>query len=70
MKKDYWFDITYKFSGRIMVAANSEEQALKYAKENCGLVLGSKPHSNLPENEFSWQFPVHAEKVIDGISLI
>lgn len=51
----------FSISGKFAVMAESAQAAEQRVRENCGLCLGGKIHSTLPDNELDWNFPVHFE---------
>ncbi len=60
----------FVFKGNFKVEAETPQEAVRKVKENCGLVLGRDIHTNSPENEIDWVFPMHAEKRINNVNLI
>ena len=47
-------------NSKLKQTAEEAEQAVELS---CGLCLG-QIHSNLPESQVDWEFPVHPEKTI------
>lgn len=66
MKNTYKVEVTYSFTGEYEIKADNEDQAKEYARTHCGCVLsGNNPHSSLPDDMVSWEFPVHGEEIIN-----
>ena len=63
----YAIKTRFVFGGTFFIEAESRAQAWEYVEQHCGLVLGGKIHSSLPDEEVDWQFPVHPEKIIGRI---
>ena len=64
IQDSYIVPVSFVFEGRFFIKADSIEQANEYAEKHCGLVLGGKIHSSLPEDSVDWDFPIHPEKEI------
>jgi hypothetical protein len=67
--KEYTVKTRFIFTGKFFVVAESKEQAAEYVKKHCGLVIGGKIHSTLPDDEIDWDFSNHPEKEIGRISV-
>lgn len=63
-EKIYEVDVSFVFTGKFFIKAESQEEADKSANEDCGLVLGGNIHSSLPLQDVSWDFPTHPEQII------
>lgn len=63
-KKVYTVPVKFVFEGQFFIKADSKEQAKEYAEKHCGLVIGGDIHSSLPDENVSWDFPVHPQKII------
>lgn len=66
MSKKLFYAVPAKFvfSGTFRIKAESQAHAEEYVREHCGLVLGGKIHSSLPDDDVDWEFDVHPEKLI------
>jgi len=65
--KEFAVKTAFIFEGFFFVKAESEEQAKQFVTENCGLVIGSNIHSNLPDAQVDWDFCTHGETVIKKV---
>lgn len=63
-KQVYTVPVRYVFRGEFKIKTSSKAQAEEYVREHCGLVLGGKIHSSLPEDEVDWEFDVHPETIV------
>ncbi len=63
-KRFYAVPQKFVFGGQSRTKAESQEQAEEYAREHCGLVLGGKIHSSLPDDEVDWEFDIHPETIV------
>lgn len=52
------------FEGEFEVKAENRAEAEEYVQKHCGLVIGGNIHSTLPDEDVTWDFPVHPDKVI------
>jgi len=60
----------FMFEGCFFVCAENKEQAKEYVNKHCGLVIGGKIHSTLPDDKVDWDFPIHPETLTGKITLI
>jgi hypothetical protein len=67
--KRYAVKTRFVFEGYFYINAIDREQAREYAEKHCGLVIGGKIHSTLPDDVVDWDFPVHPEKLIGKATL-
>ena len=58
-KKKYRVKTQYIFKGIFEVLAESKEDARQKVLQDCGLVLGGRIHSTLPDEEINWAFDTH-----------
>ena len=71
MKKQRFLVYTeYVFDGIFDVVAESKEEARQKVLQNCGLVIGGKIHSTLPDDEINWAFDKHPHTRIDRITKV
>jgi len=57
------------FNGTFYIKALSELEAMEKVQNNCSLVLGGKIQTAcMPCDEADWDFPIHPEIKITGIS--
>lgn len=57
------------FEGIFEIYANTKEEAKENVFKHCGLVIGGDLHSSLPDEEITWDFPVHPKKKIISVKL-
>ena len=69
-KKVYRVRTQYIFDGVFDVVAESKEYARQKVLQNCGLVMGGRIHSTLPDGEVNWAFDIHPDKKIDRITKV
>ena len=60
-KKIYRVKTQYIFEGVFEVLADSKEDAQQKVLQDCGLVMGGRIHSTLPDEEINWAFSTHPE---------
>ena len=69
-KKIYRVKTQYIFKGIFEVLAENKEDAQQKVLQDCGLVMGGRIHSTLPNDEINWFFDIHPDKQIDNITKI
>lgn len=60
-KRIYRVRTQYIFEGVFEVLADSKEDAQQKVLQDCGLVMGGRIHSTLPDEEINWAFSTHPE---------
>ena len=60
-KRVYRVRTRYIFEGVFEVSAESREEARNKVILDCGLVIGGRIHSTLPDEEINWAFSTHPE---------
>ena len=65
--KQYAVNVSYVFPGTFFITAHNKKEAQEYVENQCGLVMGGKIHTTLPDDVVGWDFPIHPEKVIGRI---
>ena len=60
-KRIYRVRTQYIFEGVFEVLAESKEDARRKVLQDCGLVMGGRIHSTLPDEEINWAFSTHPE---------
>ena len=60
-KRIYRVRTQYTFEGVFEVLAESKEDAQQKVLQDCGLVMGGRIHSTLPDEEINWAFSTHPE---------
>lgn len=66
--KTYSVETTFTFRGTFDVKAKSKLEAIEKVEKHCGLVIGGDIHSSLPDEDVTWNFPIHPEKKVISIS--
>ena len=69
-KKVYRVQTQYIFEGVFDVVAESKEDARQKVLQDCGLVMGGRIHSTLPDDEINWAFDRHPNKRISRITKV
>ena len=60
-KKIYRVKTQYIFKGIFEVLAENKEDAQQKVLQDCGLVMGGRIHSTLPDEKINWAFSTHHE---------
>ena len=60
-KKIYRVKTQYIFKGIFEVLAENKEDAQQKVLQDCGLVMGGRIHSTLPDEQINWAFSTHPE---------
>lgn len=67
MKNKYDVTVSFTFKGTFTVSTTDKNSAKEQIEKHCGLVLGGKIHSTLPDEDIDWDFNVHPNKIIHNI---
>lgn len=63
-RKEYTIKTKFVFNGEFYITAESKEQAKEYVMKHCGLVLGGKIHTTLPDEICDWNFDTHPDTIV------
>jgi len=55
------------FKGYFLIEAENALQAKNLVKEQCGLCMGGKIHTTLPDDKCDWNFDPHSTTVVTTI---
>jgi hypothetical protein len=68
--KTFTIKAQFIFEGTFKVKAEDEAEARRMITDDTGLCLGGNIHTNCNDEDIDWNFDVHSEKKILGISEI
>lgn len=66
----YRVQTQFGFNGYFIVEADSITEAKRSIMQDCGLVMGGGIHSNLPDEDINWNFPIHPDMEIQSVKKI
>lgn len=67
---EYKIKMSFIFTGDVTIKADGKLQAMEYAVNHFGFVIGGDLHTTLSLDTIDWNFPVHPEKEIKEIKKI